>query len=258
MFSVDLDEYLDYCHPPFEEFDKIYVMGDIHGKTPIVLEELINRPNKDKIAVILLGDAGLNYYGNTRDFYFKKYMNEIGVHFYCLRGNHEKRPEDVAGIERMFDCYTENYVYAEPQFPNIKYLIDGYEYMFNGYSCLAIGGAYSVDKWYRLERNWMWFANEQLNEKEKSAILDKWTNQFVNIILSHTCPFDWQPTDLFIPEVDQIAVDNSMELWLNEVKNKVFWDKWLFGHYHQTRDIIEMRVKMLSNDILLDLEEWYE
>ena len=258
MFSPDLDEYLEHCRPPVEGFDKIYVMGDIHGKAPLALTQLANKPNKDKIAVILLGDAGLNYYGHRRDDYFKEYMNNIGVKFYCVRGNHEKRPEKVNGIERMFDCQVENYVYAEPHFPNLRYLIDGYEYMFNGLSCLSIGGAYSVDKWYRLRNGWMWHKSEQLSEQEMEDISNKWRGQFVNVVLSHTCPFDWQPTDLFIPEVDQTTVDNTMELWMNKLKDEVLWDKWLFGHFHQTRDIIEERVKMLSNDILLDLEEWYE
>lgn len=149
-----------------------------------------------------------------------------------------------------------NYVYYEVEYPNVKYLIDGYEYLFNEIKCLALGGAYSVDKYYRLEKGWHWFSNEQLSWEERDAIMKSWYRETVHIILSHTCPISLQPRDLFLSTVDQSKVDNAMELWLEEIKESVNWNGWLFGHYHQTRNIAP-GVKMLSNDILLDLERWY-
>ena len=253
MRTYDLDLFY-YCEE-VKEYDKVYVMGDIHGKIPLLLNSL--KEEKENIAVILLGDVGANYYGGKRDTYFKEKLNNIGVQFYCLRGNHEARPVNVKGMKRIFDCYVQNFVYTEYEYPNIKYLIDGYEYFFKGLSCLALGGAYSVDKWYRLQNGWKWFADEQLSGEERQEIQEYWKNEFFNVILSHTCPYSWQPTDLFISAIDQNTVDNSMEKWLDEMASQLQWDKWLFGHFHETRNLSK-NIKMLSNDILLDLEEWYE
>lgn len=241
-----------------KDFDSIYVIGDIHGRIPYIFDGLTEEASNSKVAVILLGDVGANFYLDKRDTKFKKKLNDIGVRFYCLRGNHEARPEDIEGMIKAYDEYTENVVYYQPEYENILYLIDGQEYFFNGLSCLALGGAYSVDKWYRLEKGWTWFPNEQLNSEERQVISKEVNGNFYNIILSHTCPYSWQPTDLFLDVVDQNTVDNSTEMWLEDIAKDTQWDKWLFGHFHETRKIDEHRVMMLSDDILLDLIEWYD
>ncbi len=40
---------------------------------------------------------------------------------------------------------------------------------------------------------------------------------------------------MFLHGVDQSKVDNSMEVWLEEVKNNITWFIWLYGHYHADR-----------------------
>jgi 3-oxoacid CoA-transferase subunit A len=122
---------------------------------------------------------------------------------------------------------------------------------------LALGGAYSVDKWYRLERGWMWFANEQIAKEDMEMIEAETAGNFYDVVLSHTCPYSWQPTDLFIDAVDQSTVDNTTEKWLEKMADNIIWGKWCFGHFHQTRDIYEESVRMLADDYLMDLEEWY-
>ena len=240
-------------------FDHVYCIGDIHGRIPSVFDSLKDEAEKEgkEIALILLGDVGANYYGGQRDSYFKEQLNKIGVHMYCLRGNHEKHPKDVPNMRIVFDGYVKNVVYWEEEYPNIKYLIDGADYQFNNITCLALGGAYSVDKWYRLERGWMWFANEQIAEADMEMIEAETAGNFYDVVLSHTCPYSWQPTDLFIDAVDQSTVDNTTEKWLEKMADNIIWGKWCFGHFHQTRDIYEESVRMLADDYLMDLEEWY-
>ena len=60
-------------------------------------------------------------------------------------------------------------------------------------------------------------------------------NKSFDFVFTHTCPKDWQPTDLFLDSIDQSNVDNSMELWMDELKDKFKWNIWLFGHYHCDR-----------------------
>lgn len=237
-------------------FDKVYFLGDIHGRVPQSIKNLQKtaEANDEHYAIILLGDVGANYYLNSRDELFKEDLSKRkNLTFYCLRGNHEAHPEDC-GCELYPDAETEQMIYREPQFPNIRYLIDGKDYNFNGYIVLAIGGAYSVDKIYRLAKGWRWFPNEQLSSKEMEAIYERWHDDYVDIVISHTCPFEWQPTDLFMPEVNQATVDNSMERWLSTLEKEIGYQSWLFGHFHDSRRILP-GVYMLSDNIPVELYE---
>lgn len=241
-------------------FKEVYFIGDIHGAIP---EAMLNTPHypmdgDNFAAMIMLGDAGFNYYLDKRDHHFKHAVNYFAenhnIIYYILRGNHEERPEKIKGMERVFDLHTEQYVYLEEEFPFIKYLIDGQTYNFNNEKMLAIGGAYSVDKFYRLENNWAWFKDEQLTQEEMKLIFDNNKNEKFDFILSHTCPLSFQPTDLFMDYIDQATVDNSMERFLNVVSCEMDWKYWLFGHYHKSREQYP-KVYMLSDDIVLTLSD---
>lgn len=129
----------------------------------------------------------------------------------------------------------------ENNFPYIRYFVDGISYMIDGKKTLVIGGAYSVDKYYRLAKfhkdaTWTgWFENEQLSGQERELIQSFVEGESYDIVLTHTCPRSWQPTDLFLHGIDQTTVDNSTEDWLDELKNKISWNIFLWGHYHKDR-----------------------
>lgn len=215
------------------------VTGDTHGK---VFNRIYNNYLLEKDTdLIILGDVGLNFYLNDRDKKEKKRVNGLDINIYALRGNHECRPEYLKTIEKVWNDKVNNYVYREPEFPRINYLIDGEIYQFGDYSALAIGGAYSVDKYYRLEHavgDWCgWWEDEQLSAQEQENILKQLEKDkpSVDFILSHTCPLEYQPTDLFLSVVDQSTVDDSMERFLSMINKIVPHGIWLFGHYHQDR-----------------------
>lgn len=126
---------------------------------------------------------------------------------------------------------------------------DGELYDLEGYKTLVLGGAYSVDKFYRLECGARWFADEQIAPERRKAILEQITTfGQLDLVLSHTCPYSWQPTDLFLNGLDQSTVDNSMEKWLEEVETRLNYRHWLFAHFHDDRKI-NSKVTMLFNTI---------
>lgn len=212
---------------------KFLITGDIHGN-PARFE---HGDYDADTAIIILGDAGCNYYLDKRDKELKEKLNNIGCRFYLVRGNHEARPEDVQGIKLEYDDEVQGFVYVEPAFPNIRYFKDGDDYVINGFQTLVIGGAYSVDKFYRLKKGWRWFENEQLNKEEMEHITNWVIGSNYDLVLTHTCPLDWEPTDLFIGGIDQSTVDTSMEVWMNKLKDIFFWKVWLFGHFHTDRKV---------------------
>lgn len=58
-----------------------------------------------------------------------------------------------------------------------------------------------------------------------------------DIVLSHTCPERYEPTEVFIKGIRQDMVDRSMEKWLNEIENKIKYKKWYAGHFHVDKDL---------------------
>lgn len=226
------------------------ITGDTHGRVKERLEAIQQKCSYPpaETAVIILGDAGLNFFLNKTDFKNKRFLDKYFEYtIYCVRGNHEERPENIPGIIKWCDSEVRGWVYIEPEFPKIRYFIDGYEYLIGGYHTLVIGGAYSIDKEYRLSKakpgsSWTgWFADEQLSREEISDITFRITDRTFDIILSHTCPTSWEPKDKFLSFIDQSTVDRTMELWLEDLKETIHWKKWYFGHYHTDR-------KMYDND----------
>lgn len=221
------------------------ITGDTHGRVPDRLATIqTNSPEfkPAETAVIILGDAGLNYWLNKSDKRNKQLTSSFGYHVYCVRGNHEDRPANVKTMKFMHDDLVGAPVWYEEEFPLIKYFVDGVIYDIDGYKCLVIGGAYSVDKFYRLERaaasgnsHTGWFKDEQLTHDEMTTIAKGLIGQKVDFVFTHTCPISWEPYDLFIGGIDQSKVDKSMEVWMDSIKDTFQWNIWCFGHYHADR-----------------------
>lgn len=236
---------------------KFFVTGDLHAD----FSRLKDIPNEEDVGLIILGDAGFNFWLDGRDDHWKKKITKLyKFTIYCVRGNHEARPQSVPGMITLFDPSVYGGVYFQPEYPRIRYFGDYHTYIIGGYYCIVIGGAYSVDKWYRLARVGLtpetndpkishWWTDEQLNDKEKTNcehLLQ--LSPDIDIVLSHTCPISYEPTDLFLDVVDQTKVDKSTEIWLDKLSMKFNWKVWLFGHYHADR-IETVGVEQFFKDI---------
>ena len=231
-----------------------FITGDTHGGfSTITRVSNIARNNPElkpeETGIIILGDCGLNFYLNKTDKKHKKILNAQGYTIYCVRGNHEERPENIATYHMVFDENVKNFVWIEDEFPNIKFFVDGLAYNINGHYALVIGGAYSIDKYWRLQRAGYsstdvaiadpkktgWFKDECLTREEMNRIGYSVANHEYDFVFSHTAPICWEPTDLFLGCVDQSTVDKSMEIFLNDIKENIGWGIWCFGHYHADR-----------------------
>ena len=209
----------------------IYITGDIHRD----FSRLDNiKFNKDDM-LIILGDAGINYYLNEEDNKFKEYLKKYNVKMFCIRGNHEERPENIETYKEI--NIFGGKVYLEEDYPYLIFAKDGEEYNIDGKSVLVIGGAYSVDKEYRLMYGYKWFKDEQLTKEEMDTIYNKLKGKHYDVVLTHTCPYKYEPVEVFLSGIDQSKVDKSIELFLNKIEDSIEYDKWYCGHYHTEKKI---------------------
>lgn len=236
----------------------IYITGDCHGdfsKIEYFCKKHSTTPND---IMILLGDVGLNYYLNNRDIKNKKKLNKLPLTFLCVQGNHEKYPKGLKNyiIKEENSEHIQGKFFIEEDFPNIKFFINGEKYIIENQSYWVLGGAYSVDKWYRLANSYAWFKDEQMSFSEQNQIVQDITinNPTVDVILSHTCPYKYMPTHLFLDCIDQNAVDDRTERFLDIIEENTHYKKWYCGHFHDNEmlwdkglmlfeDIIELNIK---------------
>lgn len=219
----------------------IYITGDTHARFERVVDFCNKMKTTKEDILIILGDAGINYYNGKKDILLKKLLADLPITLFCIHGNHEIRPNKIEGY-KLVD-YKGGKVWVQEEFPNLLFAKDGeiFEFKIGNflYKTIVIGGAYSVDKYYRLMRGWNWFDDEQPNEEIKNFVeeqleLENWE---IDIVLSHTCPLKYEPIEWFLKGLDQSTVDKSTEEWLDTIENSTRYKKWYCGHYHGSKKI---------------------
>lgn len=229
----------------------VYLTGDIHGDVRTALWAIRKYDITSDDLLILLGDVGLNYYGADQgDRKRKRLLNGAEVPIFCIHGNHEERPFNIPSYHET--AWHGGTVYVENDFPNLLFAKDGEVFDLEGQKTIVIGGAYSVDKFYRLGKGWNWFPDEQPSEeiKERTEASLAACDWKVDLVLSHTCPQKYTPVETFISGLDQSTVDHSTEEWLDTIENRLDYRAWYCGHWHIDKRIDRMHFLMHSVETL--------
>lgn len=238
----------------------IYITGDTHGRFDRIAAFCSRIGTKREDVLIVLGDAGINYYGDHRDTDRKNYIDTLPITLFCIHGNHEQRPATLPQYREME--WHGGMVYREDAYPNILFGKDGEIHDLDGLHAIVIGGAYSVDKFYRIASGYGWWADEQPSDEQKRRVemqladLD-WK---VDVVLSHTAPLKYEPVEAFMEGVDQSRVDKSTEKWLDGIENRLAYEKWYCAHYHLSKRIDRMEImyenfEVFSNECAGPMEE---
>lgn len=226
----------------------IYLTGDTHGQFDRLENFCYRFDVTKKDIMVILGDAGINYFQDERADRMKAQLAALPLTIFCIHGNHEARPTSISTyIEQEWHGGT---IYVEPKYPNILFAKDGEIFTFGELEVLVIGGAYSVDKHYRLARGYNWFPDEQPSAEIKKAVEAKIEalHHNVDVVFSHTCPLKYEPIEVFIAGLDQSKVDKSTEEWLDKIEDTLDYKAWYCGHYHINKKIDKLR--FLFGDII--------
>lgn len=80
-------------------------------------------------------------------------------------------------IEYKLQEWNGGKVWVEEAYPNILFAKDGEIYDIAGMKTIVIGGAYSVDKFYRLSKGYNWFEDEQPSDEIKAYVEKQLSNE---------------------------------------------------------------------------------
>ena len=214
----------------------IYYTGDPHGSKHEISRFCNRMRLTEQDTVVVLGDVGANYFGDERDGELKRAFRKLKPTIFCIHGNHEMRPASLPTYKQKGWCGGQ--VWYEEDYPNLLFARDGDIFTIEGLKHLVIGGAYSVDKYYRLMRGYRWWPDEQPSEAIKAYVEEQVKeNRQVDVVLSHTCPFKYAPVEAFLPMINQDTVDDSTEHWLDEIEEQLAYDAWMCGHWHINKRI---------------------
>lgn len=223
-----------------------YITGDTHRNFVRIREFCKRMKTTKEDVLIILGDAGINFMQNHMDVSLKEELSGFPITLFCIHGNHEARPWEAGDYEEVM--WHGAIAYVEEEYPNLIFAKDGEIYDFNGKSVLVIGGAYSIDKEYRITYGLGWFPSEQPDDTIKDYVEEQLetVDWKVDIVLSHTVPVEFEPVWAFIPGVDQSRVDKSTENWLQYIYDHIECEEWYAGHYHV--ESCEENVRIMFED----------
>ena len=245
--------------------NKIIVTGDIHGN-PFQRLNLENFPEGKTYTkedyVIILGDFGLVWDDSAMEHSCLDWLENKPWTTLFIDGNHEnydllnKFPIEEWGGGRVQKIRS-----------SVIHLLRGEVYDIGGYKFLAMGGARSHDiqdgilevgdprikiwkkddfKLFRINHI-SWWEEEIPNEKErKNALKNLAENDYkVDYILTHEAP----SSDVVL--MDHLLYHpDEYSKWLEmEIRQKVKYKKWFFGHYHLNLDVNEKETCLFERRI---------
>ncbi len=167
---------------------KILAVGDTHGDSLTVraaLDEAEGRADW----VVQVGDFG--YWEHTREGVrfldtCNTFAAEAEVPIVFLDGNHENHP-------LLWERYSESDKTPEGFWtirPNVFYAPRGHRWVWDTRRFLALGGAYSIDRYWRKLGDSYWLTEEITNEEADNAA----AGGPVDVMFTHDAPLSVHPT----------------------------------------------------------------
>lgn len=207
----------------------MFLLGDVHGEKSL-FNSFLN--SQEKIC-LQLGDFGFCW--ESDDLQKCKFMNLFEKNYpnkmiLTILGNHENYE-----LIKRFPIVPIMGGKARRMRANIYALERGEVFEIEGYNCLALGGADSLDRYSRTE-GVDWWRDEGVNLKNISMAIKnvhRKAGGHVDFVFTHCLPYRMMHN--FLP--DQTIYGNSEHLLDNLMDNPyVSFDEWYAGHIHATKN----------------------
>jgi predicted phosphodiesterase len=156
---------------------RVLVVGDMHGNLDSWESTIIPAALAERADIIVqVGDFGFGWNNVYLDELDELIDDYDAPEILWLDGNHE----NFDLLETVGAFGAEN---PTPTSEHTTYLPRGYRWTWQGVPCMALGGAYSVDKPYRTEGA-SWWRQEQITDEDKKRAL---TGGPVDVLFAHDC-----------------------------------------------------------------------
>src|SRR6187402_275718 len=237
---------------------KVMLLGDTHGNTGFIINKVIPAAVEAGVHWIYqVGDFG--YWEHTEGG--AVFLNKVnaalvaaGLEIVFIQGNHDK-------VSRIPNNYNELLGFY-PVRTSIWYAPNGTQWEIEGKSFLALGGAYSIDKQWRLkaekenaeaqvaqqrvkygneysikhltERAYednartLWFPEEEMTNEEVNKIVASMKNVQIDVILAHDKPLASNPLVKLMPIPECLPNQRRLQTAVNALQPKLF----VHGHLH--------------------------
>lgn len=249
----------------------IYVTGDCHSRVERFGTDSFKTQKeltKDDY-VIVCGDFGLVWNYKNESTYEKEWLDWLDSKNFTtlfVDGNHEN-------FDRLYSYPVEEWNGGKVHKirPSVIHLMRGEIYNINGKKIFAFGGASSHDikdgilnmdeeeKIYEYRRKRLFFrirgfswwdlelpTNEEMTNGMKNLIAN---NFKVDYVISHCCP-----TDLQILIGGNDYKKDVLTDYFYEIKKKLHYKKWFFGHYHFSKQLNEKFTCLYYDIVPIDNE----
>lgn len=216
---------------------KLGITGDTHGKTNF--PKIFKARKLGFTHLIITGDFGYIWNGSRQENKQLDYLSKIGVEILFCDGNHENF--NLLNSYPIVELYSGK---VHKIRDNIYHLIRGEIYTIQNKKFFVFGGANSTDKEFRIENKSWWKEEEPTHEEYLYAIdnLNKNDNE-VDYVITHTS----YPIALSRVGGDY-RVDDVSNM-LEEIRHRIKYKYWYFGHMHLDYRIIDYDTKCIYRDI---------
>lgn len=145
------------CYPDNDEVvsghrvAKVILGGDTHGDANQVFWLIDQAKAEGAQAVFVLGDFGIWSHLDGGDFvrHVSNRVSRIKIPVYFLPGNHENY-DLLEQYEKVNERTKDGFVVIEP---GVFYSPRGHRWTWSGVKFLSLGGAYSIDKFHRVQED---------------------------------------------------------------------------------------------------------
>lgn len=205
--------------------------GDTHG-TQEHCRYLIRTAKAEYCdRVFVLGDWG--YWEHQQEGIrfcdkLNRYCEELGIPMYFLDGNHDKTSLLLEKYGDQPD--EEGFLQVRPM---LRYAGRGHRWTWDGIRFISLGGAYSVDKGWRLQSEasrgkpgTLWFPEEEMSDEDMALIL-KNTDE-VDVMLAHDKPRGSNPRWNRKDYQECLPNQDRLQLAIRTLTPRWFWH----GHLH--------------------------
>lgn len=219
----------------------VYVTGDTHGEQNRILYIENKAGLSEGDYLIVCGDFGYIFNNDLTENNFLSDLEKRPYTICFCDGNHENFPA-------IYSYPVENWCGGRIHRirKNVLHLMRGHVFEIEGKSFFTMGGAYSIDKYMRVE-NVSWWKQEMPTDAEyrqASASLAE-HGKCVDYIITHTAPSEIIRRMGRFPDAHEQELCGFLEWVMHETKFK----KWFFGHWHEDMTVLD-KFRAIYFDIL--------